>query len=429
MKITICVIGSRGDVQPTIALGKGLSQAGHDVRLFTHEMFQDLARTHGVDFVPLPGDPRQGMITTAVVELGNNPIRLARWLRQNFRPILRELFRRTLDAVAGSDLVVSASASVAAFHIAEKLGIPAVSAQLQPTTVTRAFPGAFAPPPPEWLPFKSLYNVAVTKAGNQTIFQMLRPLTNECREEILGLPPLSARSWWGVDSRKDVVPMIYGYSPAVLPRPSDWGPYKQVSGYWFLDAADTFEPREELQAFLDRGPPPVYVGLGSIIDHEREETTRIVIDAMGRTGLRAVLHAGWSHLGSRDVPDSVFMVDDVPHDWLFPRMAAVVHHGGAGTTAAGLRAGRPTVVVPFFADQFFWAWRVDALGVATRALPRKRLTAERLAKAVERAAHEAGIRENARRLGERIAREDGVGRAVSLIEQFATRSNAPSVLG
>ncbi len=151
MRVAICPIGSRGDIQPTIALAKGLMQAGHEVRLFTHEMFEELARAHGIDFLALPGDPTQGMLRTAAADLGNSPLRMARWLRENFRPVLRELFRRTLDAVQGSDLVVGASVSFAALHVAEKLGIPGVSVQFQPSTLTRAHPGALIPPPPPWL--------------------------------------------------------------------------------------------------------------------------------------------------------------------------------------------------------------------------------------------------------------------------------------
>lgn len=420
MRITICVIGSRGDVQPTVALSKGLTAAGHDVRLFTHEMFEELALAHRVDFLPLPGDPRQGLLSTAVVELGNNPIRLMRWLKQGFRPVLRDLFRRTLEAVEGSDLVLSVTASIAAFHVAERLGIPAISAQFQPTTLTRAFPGAVIRPPPDWLPLKGTYNVLFTKLANQAVFQMVRSLTNECRKDILDLPPLGPLYWWNIDRPNNDVPMVYAFSPTVLPRPSDWGPFKQVSGYWFLDGATEYTPPAELLDFLDRGPPPVYVGIGSLIDHERDEITRLVTEGMARAGQRVILHAGWSQLEAAG-SDSVFVVDEVPHAWLFPRLAAVVHHGGAGTTAAGLRAGLPTVVVPFFFDQFLWAWRVHQLGAGPRWIPRKRLTAERLASAVTRAVGDAGIREKARTIGDLIQREDGVGRAVSIIEEFAAR--------
>ena len=258
-----------------------------------------------------------------------------------------------------------------------------------------------------------------TKLSNQTVFQLLRPLTNECRADLLGLPPLSAGYWWHVDSPDTDVPMIYAYSPVVLPRPSDWGQFKQVSGYWFLDGASDYEPPGQLAAFLDGGSPPIYVGFGSMVDHERDETTAIVIDAVSRAGRRAILHAGWSGLGSGDMPDSILVVDDVPHDWLFRRCAAVVHHGGAGTTAAGLRAGVPTVVVPFFLDQFFWAWRVRDLGAGPPGIPRKRLTAERLAAAMVQATDDETMRARAAAIGERIRGEDGLARGVSLVELFA----------
>jgi sterol 3beta-glucosyltransferase len=419
MKITICVVGSRGDVQPAVALGKALKQAGHEVRLFTHEVFAGLAGAHGVDFVPLPGDPREALITTAAVELGHNPVRFVRWLREGFRPVLRDIFRMTLDVVDGSDVVIASSLAIATFHVAERLGIPAISMQLQPTTLTRAFPGATTPPPPAWLPCKGTYNVLATKLSNQTVMQLLRPLTNECRVDLLGLSPLSVRRWWQVDSSDNDAPMIYAYSPAVLPRPSDWGHFKQVSGYWFLDGATPYEPPGDLAAFLDGGPPPIFVGFGSMVDHKRDETTEIVIDAVERTGQRAILQAGWSGLGGRNMPDSILAVDDVPHDWLFPRCAAVVHHGGAGTTAAGLRFGLPTVVVPFFLDQFFWAWRVHELGAGPRGIPRKRLTAARLSAAVHQAVHDEATRVTASAIGERIRGEDGLARGVSLIELFA----------
>lgn len=422
MKVTICVVGSRGDVQPAIALGKGLLRAGHDARLFTHELFEDLVRTHGVAFVPLIGDPRQGLTRTAAVELGTNPVRFMRWLRQGLEPVLRDLFRLTLDAVDGSDLVLVSSLSVAGFHVAERLGIPAISMQLQPTTLTRAFPGGTVAPPPDWLPFKGPRNLLATKIANQMVFQMLRPLTNACRGDTLGLPPMGVRYWWNVDSPGNEILMLYGWSPAVLPKPTDWGPSKHVTGYWFLESAAGYAPAADLAKFLDCGPPPVYVGLGSIIDHEREAMTRIVIDAMAMAGQRAILHSGWSELGSRELPDTICALhEDVPHDWLFPRCAAAVHHGGAGTTAAGLRAALPAVVVPFYLDQFLWAWRVHQLGAGPHWIPRKRLTTERLAIAIRDVVHDGSMRENAREIATRIGADDGVGRAVSLIEEYAAR--------
>jgi sterol 3beta-glucosyltransferase len=233
----------------------------------------------------------------------------------------------------------------------------------------------------------------------------------------LDLPPLSAAYYWRLDSASATVPMIYGYSPSVIPRPPDWGDYQQITGYWFLDGAQNYEPPAELADFLESGLPPVYVGFGSMVDHEREDMTRLVVEALGQAGQRAILLSGWSDLGSAVLPDFILRIDFVPHDWLFPRVAAVVHHGGAGTTAAGLRAGIPNVVVPFFADQPFWGWRVHNLGVGPKWIPRKKLTAEKLAAAIRQAVNDSTMIQRAEELGKRIRAEDGVRTAVQLVEQ------------
>ncbi len=156
-----------------------------------------------------------------------------------------------------------------------------------------------------------------------------------------------------------------------------------------------------------------------MVDHEREEVTRLVDEALGGAGQRAILLGGWSELGLADMPDSIQRVDFVPHDWLFPRVAAVVHHGGAGTTAAGLRAGVPTVVVPFFGDQPFWAWRVHQLAVGPKWIPRKKLTAGKLAAAIGQAVNDPAMIQRAEALGHRIRAQDGIGAGVQLVEHFA----------
>ncbi len=309
-------------------------------------MFEGLARAHDVDFLPLPGDPREGLITTAAADLGNNPFRMRRWLRKGFRPVLRDLFRLTLKAVEGSDLVLSVTASIAAFHVAERLGIPAVSAQFQPTTLTRTFPGPVIRPPRTGSPSRAPITDRSPRPAIRRSFRCSGPSPTNAAKTFSDFLPSADGTGGMWMSRTTTSPMVYAYSPTVLPRPSEWGAYKQVSGYWFLDGETAYEPPGELAEFLDRGPPPVYVGIGSLIDHEREEMTRILMEAMKRAGQRMILHTGWSELGSSDLPESVFLLDEAPHDWLFPRIAAVVHHGGAGTTAAGLRAGLPTVVVP-----------------------------------------------------------------------------------
>jgi sterol 3beta-glucosyltransferase len=211
-------------------------------------------------------------------------------------------------------------------------------------------------------------------------------------------------------------PNFHAYSQYVLPRPEDWPPNVHVTGYWFLDTDAGWTPPADLVEFLAAGEPPVYVGFGSMSDRNPEKNAGIVLEALAETGQRGVLHAGWGGLQAENIPDTVFAVEDIPHDWLFPRMAAVVHHGGAGTTAAGLRAGVPNITVPFFADQPFWGKCINRLGVGPPPIARDQLTPSRLANAIRQAVSDQEMQQRAGVLGEKIRGEDGVGTAVELIE-------------
>jgi UDP:flavonoid glycosyltransferase YjiC (YdhE family) len=213
---------------------------------------------------------------------------------------------------------------------------------------------------------------------------------------------------------------VYGYSPLVVPKPPDWGEWIHVCGYWFLDAAETYQPPDDLIAFLQSGPPPVYVGFGSMIHRDPARVAEMAVKALAIAQQRGILLTGWAGLNHRNLPDHVFQIDAAPHDWLFPRTAAVVHHGGAGTAAAGLRAGVPSIVVPFFADQHFWGERAHALGVGPKPIPQKQLTAERLAEAIHIAVTDQAMRARAADLGRRLQAEDGVGRAVEVIQDYLT---------
>jgi sterol 3beta-glucosyltransferase len=205
----------------------------------------------------------------------------------------------------------------------------------------------------------------------------------------------------------------------VVPRPPDWKPWHSETGYWFAPPADDWSPPPELEAFLAAGPPPVSVGFGSMSGRDPARAARVVLEAVRLAGVRAVLVTGWGGLAAADLPPGVFTIDQAPYDWLFPRVAAVVHHGGAGTTAAGLRAGRPSILCPFIVDQFFWGRRVHELGAGPRPIPQKRLTSEALAGALREATTSAPIQAAAADLGRRLAAEDGVARAVALIERIA----------
>jgi sterol 3beta-glucosyltransferase len=249
-------------------------------------------------------------------------------------------------------------------------------------------------------------------------FNLLLPSVNQCRQDILDLKPLGRRDYWSLDSPGSLTPLIYGYSPVVVPRPPDWSGNQHISGYWFLDTAKDYLPEKTLLDFLANGPPPVYIGFGSMVDHEREEITQIVINALKETNQRGILLGGWSRLGSGDLPDFILQIDEVAHDWLFPKMAAVVHHGGAGTTAAGLRAGVPSVIVPMFGDQFFWGWCVRESGAGSEPIPRNKLTVANLTRAIQQAIYNDDIKNKASLIGQLIRAENGVESAVSMIEGF-----------
>jgi UDP:flavonoid glycosyltransferase YjiC (YdhE family) len=211
--------------------------------------------------------------------------------------------------------------------------------------------------------------------------------------------------------------LLYGYSAHVLPRPTDWGDFIHVTGYWFLEPPAGWQPPSDLVQFLEAGPPPVYIGFGSMFSRDPEATADLAIQALARSGQRGVLYGGWGGLKKAQLPETVFMADALPHSWLFPRMAAIVHHGGAGTTAAALRSGIPSIVTPFFGDQPFWGQRVAALGAGPQPIPRRRLTVDSLAKAIQIARTDEKMHKRAADLGERIRAERGIEQAASLIEQ------------
>ncbi len=328
MRITIVTVGSRGDVQPYVALGAGLQAAGHSVRLNTHTAYEPLARRHGLDFHKLEGDPR------AILEAGRgrfntlNPLTFWSRLLRAGAPIYRGMAQDVLEASRDADAILYSSlAYFAAYDVARKCGALPLAAYLQPVTPTHYFPMPSSPPLPRWLRFvRGPLNRLSFTVGEWLFWLVVRPAVNQMRREMLDLPPLPLRPPY-VGAQTAARPVLYGYSPAVLPPPPDWPPHCHVTGYWLLGAED-WTPPEALSRFLEAGPPPVYIGFGSMNSNDAEKTTRIVLEALASAGQRAVLFTGWGALTSQRLPESVLAIDSTPHDWLFPRMAAVVHHGG-----------------------------------------------------------------------------------------------------
>jgi UDP:flavonoid glycosyltransferase YjiC (YdhE family) len=419
MRITIPTTGSHGDVQPYVALGRGLQAAGHRVRLATHADFKDFVRGHGLDFHALEPDGRAlhtGDGGDRMVKAGGNAFVFLREFLRMREPLIHGLMHECWLACRDADVILTTSTSPFLGQAAgEELGVPVYRSGLQPADISRFYPSLLFPEPPEWYWDGGLYNWATHSAVALTIWLLWRPHLNAARRDVLGLPPLSV---FGPGFNL-LWPELHleGYSPHVVPRPPDWGPAHHLTGFWRLDAPRGWQPPADLVAFLAAGPPPVYVGFGSNANRDAEAVTRLVLRALRRAGVRGVLATGWGGLREVEQSDQFFALEAAPHDWLFPRMAAVVHHGGAGSTAAGLRAGVPSLLIPFTSDQPFWGRRVHRLGVGPRPILRRRLTAERLERGVRRAVEDEGMRARAGALGRLLRAEDGVGQAVDIFQR------------
>ena len=415
-KLSLVTLDTRGGVQPYIALAAGLRRAGHDVRLVAPGDYRSIIEGHGLSFAPLSGSIDEVIrLSRGVAEKGAlAAMRLARvetlkWVKAWSREVLAGCEDR--DAMIGG-----IGGMVAGLGVAEKLGIPFYEAHLQPVgAASSTFPGVLLPGVPRWLgKFGRRVSHSVSEFG---IWAPFKGAMSVARREVLGLN--------AAPNARPRLPVVYGFSPEVIPPPSDWEANRHITGYWTLPAG-TWTAPEALLRFLDAGPPPVCVGFGSMAAEDPGALTALVLEATHRAGLRAVLLSGWGGLtvGTRD---DVFALPEAPHDWLFPRMAAVVHHGGAGTTGAGLCSGVPSLVVPFTMDQPFWGSRVWALGAGPQPIPRKKLSVEALSRALSLATTDEPMKARARSVGAKIRAEDGVGRAVSILSgALGGRSSQPA---
>jgi UDP:flavonoid glycosyltransferase YjiC (YdhE family) len=415
MKITIISAGSRGDVQPYVALGKGLKEAGHAVGVLASQDFQNLITAHGLEFFDMGGSMESvAQSMQGLLEQGNF-LKILMSMGPAAERLVGQATVNGLAACQGSDLIIAGLGGLfIGLALSEKLGIPFVPAYLYPFTPTREFSSVLSPLPQMRLP--PWANSLSHRVAQQMMWQTYRAADNKARSQMLQIAPAS---FWGpfASLQRQKQTILYGYSPKVIPFPKDWGDFLHVTGYWFLEPSAGWEPPIDLVNFLQSGPPPVYIGFGSMVNRKPEETADLVLQALARTSQRGILSSGWGGLKKEELPETVFMIGSIPHTWLFPKMAAVVHHGGVGTTAAGLRAGIPAIVTPFMGDQPFWGQRIYELGVGPRPIPRRRLTVDRLAESIRIAVSDTEMQRKATRLGEDIRAEDGIARAVDVLEQ------------
>ncbi|MFD0164986.1 glycosyltransferase [Streptomyces decoyicus] len=418
-KILITAAGSYGDVAPYTGLGARLRDAGHEVALATHDTYAPLVRAAGLEFRRLPADPRTRRPGTA----GQAPPAAPgskRALMRQAAAFIRELGGGIADAAHEDTglLLLSATTAPLGRHLAEALDIPSLDLPLVPSAPT----GDFAPVVSGGRSLGRWGNRAAGRLSLRVIDRLYADATRDLRSR-LGLPPATPRT---VRRRTEAAgrPVLHGFSEVLLPRPADWRSGLDVVGNWWPWHAPDAQLPDVVEDFLAAGPPPVFLGFGSMAGGDGERLGTLAAAALRRAKVRGILQSGWAGLTTRHAPEhaDLLTIGDVPHALLFPRVSAVVHHCGAGTTAAGLRAGVPAVPVPVTADQPFWAARLASLGVATAPIPFADLSADnavaRLAEAVTQAVTSPARHDHATEAARRLAAEDGAGEVIKAVERL-----------
>jgi len=407
-------VGSRGDVQPFCAIARSLIQKGHSVTLAASFNFADFVAQQNIPFAPIAGDYKQLLSSSTGLELleGSTSAKLID------DDLLWQQLSDAWKACQGCELLVFSPLALWGYHIAEALGVPAVLASSVPAAATREFPFLqFTERTDSWA--KGTLNRLSYRLLGLLIWRRSEKVINRFRQAVLNLPKLP---WLGASYRRDVppllspLPVIHCYSGRAIAPPSDWPATVHQAGYCFLDTATKFTPDPALQSFLEESPKPLYIGFGSMISRNPQKLVQIILEALEKSGQRAVLCSGWGDIQKSDLPPSIYVSEDVPHDWLFPKVAAAIHHGGAGTTAATLKAGIPSIVIPFFADQPIWGKLLEQLGVSPATHLQSELDSDQLFSSIQTLAADRRFQERAKRIQMQIKSERGAEKAASIIE-------------
>lgn len=424
LQVAILIVGTRGDVQPFIAIGKRLQDYGHRVRLATHANFKEFVLTAGLEFYPLGGDPKvlaeymvknKGFLPSSPSEI---PIQ-----RKQIKEIIFSLLSACKDPDMDNGIPFKADAIIAnppAYghtHVAEALKVPIHIFFTMPWTPTSEFPH----------PLSRVKQPAGYRLSYQIVDSMIwlgiRDIINQFRKKKLKLRPVTYLS--GIQGSSSDIPHGYIWSPHLVPKPKDWGPKIDVVGFCFLDLASNYQPPESLVKWIETGEKPIYIGFGSLPVQEPEKMTKTIVEALELTGQRGIINKGWGGLGNLAEPkDFVYLLDNVPHDWLFLHCKAVVHHGGAGTTAAGLKAACPTTIVPFFGDQPFWGERVHARGLGPPPVPVEQFSLPKLVESIKFML-DPQVKERAVEVAKAMESEDGVTGAVRAFFKHLPRNSPP----
>lgn len=415
MHITLLALGSRGDILPLVALGRGLRHAGYQVRLVSFQDFASIANENGIDFHSVDIDSRQVMSSAAGLDLaesGGNPIKMLISIMRSFGSITKYYEKAFADTrIWNTDAIVNQiPAGMYGIDLAEKLDLPYFTAAVIPLHPTGAFP----------IPLLTTHSLGrqlnrfTYRLGWQMGWQPMRAAINRFRVKSLKLKPAPLS---GYDQLIRSKPTLNGFSSFVVPRPDDWRANVHITGYWFPQQS-SWNPSPEILQFLRSGKPPIFIGFGSMPVRNPEVTSQVILSACRRAGVRVVIGSGWSALGWNKLPDFAFQLDYAPYQWLFPKMAGIVHHGGSGTTALALKSGKPSFIVPFGADQFFWGTRTHALSVGPSPLPFKNLEVNILADKLKALVGTPSYNNYTSLISSQLKSEHGIARAVEIIQNY-----------
>jgi len=408
MKIVIATFGSRGDIAPFAGLGVRLDAAGHDVVVAANDVAADEIRALGLGYRIIPGDIKAIMDSEHGRQWRESSgMRSWRARMQLALSIQAELASGMVEAARDADILLTQHSVFAhGYLVAQAMGIPCAALEIFPNLPTAEFQ-------PAYLGARSL-----GRWGNRLVprlgMRMWSPLEAGIRDfqRSLGLPATGMLAVYRALFDDERIPVYHGFSTAIVPRPADWRPGAEVVGYWWSPRPADWQPPARLVEFLAAGPAPVYIGFGSM-PGDGERLSAVMSQAIRQAGVRAVVSEGWAGLAVAG--DDVLTIGDVPHDWLFPRMAAVVCHAGAGTTGAALRAGVPVIPTPVLLDQPFWAGRLVRLGVSPGYAPLRRVSAVWLAEMIRRAVSEPVYRHRAQQVADRVRQEDGASRVAEAL--------------
>ncbi len=402
-------IGSTGDVRPYIILGQELQSRGHRVKLTAFETFRETAYEAGLGFAPLSGDASNFM--SNIMKPGTNGFNYLSQLETSLKDVAAILLKDIMAACEDAEAMICTFFGSMMYSVAEKYHIPCIQTQYYPMDYNANVPISSAP----LLKLGKAWNKATYKIGYLMISTLEKRYLSDWREEN-GMKERKVKSQPDYMVHGHTIPVLYALSPLLMPRPLSWGEHIHMTGFWQDQQTVDYTPPEDLIAFLNKGPAPIYVGFGSMVSGDMGKTLDIVLSGIRQAGVRAVLLKGWGGKTELKNDKNLYIGEYIPHEWLFENVQAVVHHGGAGTTAAGLRAGKPTLVVPFGGDQPFWGSRVRALGCGPKPIRRTNLTEEKLAEALSELVENGAYKVAAGELGERLKSETGTANAADVIE-------------